>query len=108
MTARKMHEGKVAVITGAGHGIGRSTAERLAAEGAKVTVADINAQWGEKVVAQILEAGGEARFIQTDVGAHDEIRHMIESTVEEWGRLDYLVNNAYITRGGSVTEVTFP
>ena len=69
-------------------------------------MADINAQWGEKVVAQILEAGGEARFIQTDVGAHDEIRHMIESTVEEWGRLDYLVNNAYITRGGSVTEVS--
>ncbi len=105
MTARKMHEGKVAVITGAGHGIGRSTAERLAEEGAKVTVADINAEWGEEVVAQILAAGGEARFVQADVGIHDQVRHMIESTVEEWGRLDILVNNAYAPAYGSVVEV---
>lgn len=88
---------KVAIITGAAHGIGRAVAERLAAEGVHVTVADIQDETGAEVVAQIEASGGIARFIHTDVGVHDHIRRMVESTVDEWGRLDILVNNAYST-----------
>ncbi len=96
---------KVAIITGAAHGIGRATAERFAAEGARVTVADINQELGNHVVAAIESAGGMARFVHTDVGVHEQVRHMIESTVNEWGRLDILVNNAYISARGSVVDV---
>ncbi len=102
----RMHEDKITVVTGGGHGIGRCTAERLAAEGAKVAVADINVDWGKEVVAGIREAGGTARFVHTDLAIHEQVRYMIESTVAEWGRLDYLVNNAYTMQRGSVTQLT--
>ena len=105
MTGSGNLSGKVAVITGAGHGIGRATAERFAAEGMMVTVADIREDWGAHVVAEIEASGGVARFVHTDVGIHDQVRRMIESTVEEWGRLDILVNNAYMSAWGSVVDV---
>lgn len=98
-------ENKVAVITGAAHGIGKATAERFAAEGANVAVADIDEALGNQVVEQIQAAGGVARFVHTDVGVHDQVRHMVESTAEAWGRLDILVNNAYISARGSVVDV---
>lgn len=96
---------KVAIVTGGAHGIGRATAERFAAEGARVAVADIQEDLGNHVVAEIEAAGGVARFVHTDVGRHDQVRRMIESTVEEWGRLDILVNNAYVMSSGSVVDV---
>ncbi|MFN2201919.1 MAG: SDR family NAD(P)-dependent oxidoreductase [Caldilineaceae bacterium] len=98
-------EGRVAIITGAAHGIGRATAERFSAEGARVAVADIDEVLGNKTVAEIEAAGGIARFVQTDVGVHEQVRHMVESIVEEWGRLDILVNNAYTSARGSVVDV---
>lgn len=96
---------KVAIITGAAHGIGRATAERFAAEGARVVVADINEELGNHVVAQIEAEGGVARFLHTDLGVHEQVRNMVEWTMDEWGRLDILVNNAYIGARGTVVEL---
>ena len=96
---------KVAIITGAAHGIGRATAERFAAEGVRVAVADIQEDLGNQVVARIEASGGIARFVHTDVGVHDQVRRMVESTVDEWGRLDILVNNAYASARGTVVDV---
>lgn len=85
---------KVAIVTGAGSGIGRATAVRFAAEGAKVTVADINVDGGRKTVELISKGGGEAVFVKTDVSKGRETRAMIDSTVDRWKKLDIMVNNA--------------
>ena len=87
--------GKVAVVTGAAQGIGRATAQILAASGAQVVVADIQAERGEAVAEEIRQAGGTARFTDADMGRHAAIRELIEGTVTAWGRLDFFVNNAY-------------
>jgi NAD(P)-dependent dehydrogenase (short-subunit alcohol dehydrogenase family) len=97
--------GKVAIVTGAANGIGRATALRFAREGATVVVTDIQDEAGEQVVAEIKGAGGTARYRHTDVSDHGHIRQMVESTVEAYGRLDILVNNAYWTRRGSVVDL---
>lgn len=96
---------KVAIVTGAAQGIGRATALRLAAEGARVVVSDIVTDKGEAVVQEIVAAGGEARFHAADVGEHAQIRDLVASTVEAWGRLDMMVNNAYWTTRGTVVEM---
>ncbi len=88
-------EGQVAIVTGGALGIGGATARRLAAEGAGVLIADVNAAAAERNVAGIREAGGVAEWLATDVAKHEEIRSMVERAVERWGRLDILVNNAY-------------
>lgn len=92
---RKM-EGKVAVVTGAGSGIGRASALAFAQEGAKVVVADIAVEGGEATVAMIKEDGGEAVFIKTDVSKEAEVEALINKTIETYGRLDYAHNNAGI------------
>lgn len=97
---------KVAVITGAAHGIGRATAQRLAQEGAKIVVADINDELGKQVVADINAAGGTAHYTHTDVGRHDDIRACVAETASTFGRLDYVVNNAYWSKHGTVEELT--
>lgn len=98
--------GKVALITGAAHGIGRATAHRLSAEGAAVVVADIQDDLGRAVVAEIEAAGGQAAYVHADVGIHEDVRTMIESVLDLYGRLDILVNNAYWTKAGSVVEIS--
>lgn len=98
--------GKVAIITGAAHGIGRATAKLLASDGAHVVVADINDTGGKQVVADIEAAGGKAIYLHTDVGKHDAIRTCIEETVAQLGRLDYIVNNAYWSVHGNVEELS--
>jgi NAD(P)-dependent dehydrogenase (short-subunit alcohol dehydrogenase family) len=87
---------KVAVVTGAAQGIGEVYARALAAEGAAVVVADLNETAGEKVAAAINETGGRAIFVRTDVSSAESAQAMAARTVEEFGGIDLLVNNAAI------------
>ncbi|MGR3652261.1 MAG: SDR family NAD(P)-dependent oxidoreductase [Roseovarius sp.] len=87
-------EQRVAIVTGAAQGIGATYAAALAAEGAKVLIADILD--GEAAAAKIRDAGGEAIFVHTDVSDAASVEAMVESAVSSWGRLDILVNNAAI------------
>ena len=86
--------GKVAVVTGAGRGIGRAIALAYAEAGAEVTVASRSEAGVAAVVAEIVAAGGRALGVTCDVGSRDQIRSMIDATVAEFGRIDILVNNA--------------
>src|SRR5436190_6440146 len=89
--------GKVAVITGAGSGIGRASAKLFVAEGAKVVVAEIDPTLGE---ASAREAGGSARFVRTDVTAEESVKQMVQQATESFGHIDILLNCA----GGSLRE----
>lgn len=95
-------EGKVAIITGAGSGFGQATAELFADNGARVVVVDIAAEAAERVVATITEAGGEALALTADVTDEDAIRAVIATTIERFGRLDVLFNNAGVYVDGDV------
>lgn len=89
-------DGKVALITGAGSGIGRASALAFAKEGAKVVVADVVVEGGEETVRMIKEKGGEAIFVKCDVSKASEVEAMIKKTVETFGHLDCAHNNAGI------------
>lgn len=89
-------DSKVALVTGAGSGIGRASAMAFAQEGAKVVVADIVVEGGEKTVQMIKEAGGEAIFVKADVSQAAAVEALVDKTVETYGRLDYAHNNAGI------------
>lgn len=90
-------EGKVAVITGGGSGIGRASARLFAAEGARVVVAEIDAALGE---ASAREAGAGARFVRTDVTDEESVKQMVRQAKDAFGRIDVLLNCA----GGSLRE----
>lgn len=87
---------KVAIITGGGSGIGRSTCLLFAQEGATVVVADYVADGGSETVRQIKAAGGDASFVLTDVAKSADVQNMIATTVKTYGRVDILFNNAGI------------
>jgi len=93
-TARKPLEGKAAVITGAGSGIGRASALRFAQEGARLVLADVHDAEGDGVVRAIAQAGGTACFVHTDVSRRADNERMIDVCVERYGRLDILFCNA--------------
>jgi NAD(P)-dependent dehydrogenase (short-subunit alcohol dehydrogenase family) len=102
-------EGKVGIVTGSGSGIGRAAAQRLAREGARVVVADINEQSAEETVDQITEAGGDARAQWVDVSEEDAVAAMCRAAVDEFGALHLLHSNAadvaIITRDLDVTSM---
>jgi NAD(P)-dependent dehydrogenase (short-subunit alcohol dehydrogenase family) len=89
-------QGKTALVTGAGSGIGRAIATVFGREGAKVMASDINEETARAAAAQIEDAGGEARSIQTDTTNEEDVKAAIAAVVNAWGRLDIIVNNAGI------------
>ena len=91
-----MTDQKVAIVTGGNSGIGRATAIAIAKEGAKVTIAGRRVKEGEETVRLIKEAGSEGIFVKTDVANENDVRSLVERTVETYGRLDYAFNNAGI------------
>ena len=96
---------KVAIVTGAASGIGKATAITFGQEGAKVMCADINAEGAEAVARLVSDTGGEAAAAKADVSQEGDVQAMIAATVQRWGRLDTLFNNAGISFGLPVTQV---
>jgi NAD(P)-dependent dehydrogenase (short-subunit alcohol dehydrogenase family) len=96
-------EGKRAVVTGAGAGIGRSIALRLASEGARVALADVDEEAVEKVASEI---DGETLVRRTDVTRAEEVEELVASAVEAWGGLDVMVNNAGVGVAATVVDTT--
>ena len=99
-------DGKVAIVTGAGRGIGRGEAIELAREGAQVVVNELDPQAGQAVVKEIAAAGGEATLDTGDCSEEDTARHLVETALSTYGRLDAMVNNAGILRDRTVAKMT--
>lgn len=97
---------KIALVTGAGQGIGKAAALTLAAQGATVAAADINGQTAEETARDIIAAGGQGLALQADVGDLGEIDRMVQQTIDAFGRIDILVNNAGVTRRAYIMDLT--
>jgi len=97
---------RVAIVTGAGSGMGRATALLFAGEGAKVVVADCDGDAGEETVGLVEKGGGEATFVPVDVSEAADAERMVKITLERHGNLDILVNNAGIYAQGDVVDTT--
>lgn len=102
---------KVAVITGGASGFGEGMARRFAAEGAKIVIADLNPEGGERVRASLADAGAQVRFVKTDVAVDAQVKALVEATLSAFGRIDIMVNNAGYTHRNmpllDVDEATF-
>jgi NAD(P)-dependent dehydrogenase (short-subunit alcohol dehydrogenase family) len=92
--AMKRLDGRVAIVTGSAHGIGRAIGERFAEEGARVTLVDVDEEAGEAAAAAIRARGGAARFCRGDVSSIEDVARAVSSAAEHSGRIDVLCNNA--------------
>lgn len=99
-------EGKVALVTGGRRGLGKAIAVLLAKEGAKVVITDRKDEGADAVLREIEQAGGEALFVQQDVSKEEDWQHAIAATVEKFGKLDVLVNNAGVGEGKNIEDIT--
>lgn len=99
-------DGKVAIITGGASGIGRATALLFAREGAAVAIADVNQSAGRQVADEIVQAGGRAFFETADVTSATDCRRLVGRTMEQFGRIDVLFNNAGVIRRATVRELS--
>jgi NAD(P)-dependent dehydrogenase (short-subunit alcohol dehydrogenase family) len=98
-------KGKVAIVTGAGQGIGEAYAKAIAAQGASVVVADINEAQGSRVASEIAKGGDKALFVKVDVSSVESTLAMAEATKKEFGGIDFLVNNAAIYHGMEIAPL---
>lgn len=99
---------QVAIVTGGGRGIGRAIAKAFAEEGAAVVIADLDADHGQATCQEILDSGGKARFVMTQVADPASVEAMVQATVDEFGRIDILVNNAAILgENGPLLDVSY-
>jgi len=97
---------KIAVVTGAGSGIGRASSLKLASNGAKVVVVDFNKETGEETVSLIREQGGEGIFVQADVSKSEDVQKYVNTAVDTYGRIDVFFNNAgVIQKISPLTEI---
>jgi NAD(P)-dependent dehydrogenase (short-subunit alcohol dehydrogenase family) len=99
-------DGKIAIVTGAGQGIGRAIALTLSQKGANLVVSDINSETAAKVAKEIESAGGKAISVMTDVSKVDEIKQLVIKTVQKFGTVDILVNNAGILHSTQIEDIT--
>jgi len=97
---------KIAIITGAGSGIGRAIALAFSKEGAKIVIADWSEEGGKETTQQIKKQGGEAVFVKTDVSNSGDIDEMVKTCLDNFGQIDILVNNAGIVKFGSLHEMS--
>ncbi|MEW5954545.1 MAG: 3-oxoacyl-ACP reductase FabG [Bacillota bacterium] len=99
-------KGNVAIITGAGRGIGRETALLFAREGARVVIADFDEKFGQETMEKINRDGGEAVYVPVDVADSNSVRNMVQQVLDKFGTVDILINNAGITRDGFLVKMT--
>jgi NAD(P)-dependent dehydrogenase (short-subunit alcohol dehydrogenase family) len=106
MSRKGLLDGEVAIVTGAGRNIGQAIAEMFASEGASVVIADLDEERARETASTIREQGGEAVAVAVDVSSEADAEAMVEATIEAFGRLDILVNNAAITERTDFMELS--